>query len=155
MAHNEITVEASAANVWNVLADGRNYGHWVVGSSEIREVEPGFPAPGTRFHHKVGWGPVKIADHTAVLEAEPGRHLKLEAKARPLGKALVTLELEEEFPGRTRILMEEDLPGDNLPVRVLNALSAPLIKVRNAESLRRLKAIAEGRGPHPEESAQP
>ena len=31
--------------VWDALADPAGYGYWVVGSKEIRDAEPGFPAP--------------------------------------------------------------------------------------------------------------
>jgi hypothetical protein len=46
MARNEIVIGTTPQRVFDVLADGRSYGHWVVGSSEIRHVEPGFPARG-------------------------------------------------------------------------------------------------------------
>lgn len=153
MARNEIVIAAPPEDVFGVLADGRNYGHWVVGSSEIRDVEPGFPAVGSRFHHKVGWGPLKVSDHTEVLESEPPRLLKLKAKARPLGTALVTIELERDELG-TRATMIEDA-GDTLTAFIFNPLTHLLVRGRNAESLRRLKELAEGRGPSPEQAAAP
>jgi hypothetical protein len=154
VARNEITVESSPADVWDILADGRNYGWWVVGSKEIRDVEPGFPAVGTKFHHKVGWGPLQVADHTQVLESEPRRHLKLKAKARPLGTAHVVLELSEQQPGRTRVEMTE-YAGDRLTALVFNRLTDPLVHARNARALQRLKQLAEGGGPRPERAASP
>ncbi|WP_354700858.1 hypothetical protein DSM112329_01150 [Paraconexibacter sp. AEG42_29] len=145
MARNEIHVDVPPERVWAVLADGRSYGHWVVGSSEIRDVEPGFPAVGTAFHHKVGIGPLKVADHTSVLESDAPHVLKLKAKARPLGTALVSLELRPQNGG-TRVIMVEDA-GDKLTQLVFNPLTHLLVRGRNVESLERLKAMAEGRGP--------
>jgi len=153
MARNEILIHADPEQVFAVLADGRSYGHWVVGSSEIREVEPGFPAAGTRFHHKVGFGPLKIADHTLVEESEPPRRLKLRTRARPLGTALVTLDLVPH-PEGTRVLMVEEA-GDALTALLLNPLIDRLVVRRNDESLRRLKQLAEGRGPSMEQAAAP
>lgn len=145
MARNDTYIDRDPQTVWDVLADGRSYGHWVVGSSEIRHVEPGFPSPGTAFHHKVGWGPLKIADHTRVLEATPPRQLKLRAKARPLGTAYVSITLTPEGSG-TRVHMVEDA-GDPLTRLVFNPLTHLLVRGRNVESLRRLKELAEDRGP--------
>jgi len=153
MARNEILIHADPEQVFAVLADGRSYGHWVVGSSEIRDVEPGFPAAGTRFHHKVGFGPWKIADHTLIEESEPPHRLKLRTKARPLGTALVTLDLVPHAEG-TRVLMVEEA-GDVLTALVFNPLTDLLVHGRNDESLRRLKQLAEGRGPSMEQAAAP
>ena len=145
MARNETVISATPDTVFDVLADGRSYGHWVVGSSEIREVEDGFPAIGTAFHHKVGWGPLKVADETRVEACERPHRLKLRAKARPFGTAIVELELFSH-PQGTRVVMTEDA-GDRLTALVFNPLTHLLLRGRNVESLRRLAALAEGRGP--------
>jgi uncharacterized protein YndB with AHSA1/START domain len=151
MARNEIRIATSPAAVFAVLADGRSYGHWVVGSSEIRDVDAGFPAVGTAFHHTVGIGPFKVADHTRVVACDPPRRLELRAKARPLGTARVILELHPEGDG-TRVVMIEDA-GDRLTALVFNPLTHLLVRGRNVESLRRLKELAEGRGPSMAEAA--
>jgi hypothetical protein len=73
--------------------------------------------------------------------------LELQARARPLPSARVRLHLRPEGEG-TRVVMIED-PAN----RLLNVLAGPLghamIRLRNVESLRRLKALAEGRTPRP------
>jgi uncharacterized protein YndB with AHSA1/START domain len=145
VARNEITVDVEPARVWEVLADPQSYGYWVVGSKEIRGSEGGFPAPGSRFHHKVGFGPLTIADHTKVEAADPPRHLRLRAKARPLGTAIVDLTMRPDGPGRTHIEMVED-PADPLTKLVFNPLTHLLVRGRNVESLRRLKELAEKPG---------
>jgi hypothetical protein len=150
MARNETVITVDRQRVWAVLSDGRNYGYWVVGSSEIRSVDPDWPQAGSKFDHKVGWGPLKVADHTQVEASRAPTMLKLRAKARPLGTALVTLELHTHAAG-TRVVMIED-PADRLTALVFNPLTHLLVRGRNAESLRRLKRLAEGDGPHPEEA---
>jgi uncharacterized protein YndB with AHSA1/START domain len=127
--------------VWAVLADPASYGHWVVGSKHIRDADAGFPAPGTKFHHTVGIGPLTVRDHTEVLEADAPRLLRLRAKARPAGTAMVTLELTAHG-GESWVRMTEDLDG---PYAILNPFVQVLIKLRNAESLRRLEALAVSR----------
>ncbi len=94
MAINEIHINTPPERVFEVLADYRSYGHWVVGSRRMRGMDPGFPAAGTRFHHQVGVGPLHLNDHTQVLEVDQPRKLILKAKARPfLGTAVVDLTL--------------------------------------------------------------
>ncbi|MCW3041670.1 MAG: hypothetical protein JWM31_3575 [Solirubrobacterales bacterium] len=153
MARNETVIAVPPERVFAVLADGRSYGHWVVGSSEIRAVDDGFPAVGTAFHHKVGFGPLKVADHTTVLEVDAPRLLKLRAKARPLGTATVVMELHPH-PQGTRVVMIEDA-GDKLTQLVFNPLTHLMVRGRNVESLRRLKAMAEGHGPSMDQAAAP
>jgi uncharacterized protein YndB with AHSA1/START domain len=47
-------IEATPEQVWAVLGDGWLYAGWVVGASRIREVDPGWPAKGSRIAHSVG-----------------------------------------------------------------------------------------------------
>ena len=143
MAINEIHIDAPPERVFAVLADWRSYGDWVVGSRKIRGADPGFPAAGTRFHHQVGVGPLNLNDHTSVLEVDQPRKLILKAKARPMGTAVVDMEMRREAGG-TRVYMRED-PGDTLSAFVFNPLTHLLVRGRNVESLKRLKRLAEDR----------
>ena len=131
------------AAVWDALADARTYGDWVVGSKRIRAADASWPAPGSRFHHTVGVGPLSLDDHTESLEADPPTLLRLRAKARPLGTAQVTLELAPS-EGGTFVRMTEN-PDGLSSVMGLNPLVHLLTMVRNAESLRRLERVAERR----------
>jgi uncharacterized protein YndB with AHSA1/START domain len=126
--------------VWDVLADPASYAYWVVGSKGIRDADPDFPAPGTKFHHTVGIGPLTVRDHTEVLEAERPRRLRLRAKARPVLTATVTLELTAERGG-TRVRMTEN-PDGPYAILALNPAWHVLTKVRNAEALLRLEELA-------------
>jgi uncharacterized protein YndB with AHSA1/START domain len=140
MARNERLIAASPERVFAVLADPDSYAHWVVGSDTIRDADDGWPAPGTRFHHRVGCGPVKVNDHTEVLAVDAPRHLELRARARPLGTARVVLDLERRGGG-TLVTMTEGA-GDPLSRLVINPLTDVLVRARNAESLRRLEDLA-------------
>ena len=140
---------ATPEQVWAVLANPDGYAGWVVGSQDVRAADPGFPAPGTRFHHRVGVGPLTIADHSQVIESRPPTYLHLEVKARPLGRARVLMTLVAAADGGTDITIDETpiSPGTRL---LYNPLAALLLKGRNEEALRRLGAMAEGREPIPE-----
>ncbi len=145
VSRNVRFIDAAPERVFSVLADPDGYGEWVVGSRDIRDADPDFPAPGTVFHHSVGIGPLVVHDHTEVLAADPPRMLRLRAHARPLGSAVVTLRLEPRRFG-TEVTMIEDPAGWTTPLWILPPTHV-FGRLRNFESLRRLKALAEGRGP--------
>ena len=142
MSVNEIEVEAPPSAVWAVLADPPTYEEWVVGNKEIRDHDPNWPAAGTEFHHKVGFGPVAVKDKTVSLEALTARRLIMNVRAFPAGQGVVTFDLTESGAG-THVRMEE-LPAGG-PIERLWPALAPLVKVRNAETLRRLRRLAERR----------
>jgi uncharacterized protein YndB with AHSA1/START domain len=139
MARNALVVAAPPERVWEVLADPVLYGDWVVGSDVIRDWDDDWPAVGTRIHHRIGRRPVAIADHTEVLESVAPRRLVLRAHARPFPPARVVLEVEPH-PAGTLVTMIED-PDMALVRRVVPV--HPVVRLRNGESLRRLRALAE------------
>jgi uncharacterized protein YndB with AHSA1/START domain len=128
------------AAVWDALADAQGYAYWVVGSKAVRDADPDFPAPGSRFHHTIGVGPLTLRDHTKVIEAEPHKLLRLRAKGRPVGTATVILRLEA-VDGGTAVEMVEHPDGVFSPL-ALNPLVQLATKLRNAESLARLEELA-------------
>ena len=143
MARNTTTVDVEARKVFDVLTDPYSYEHWVVGSRTVRGVDADWPKEGSRFHHNVGFGPINTSDNTKILEIDPPWRLVLEARARPAGVAKVVLTLEPD--GMKTKLTIEEAPIRGLAARLHNPLFDLLIKVRNVESLRRLKKLAEER----------
>jgi NAD(P)-dependent dehydrogenase (short-subunit alcohol dehydrogenase family)/uncharacterized protein YndB with AHSA1/START domain len=143
MARNRVHIHATPEEVFAVLSDPERYPEWVVGADTIRDYDEDFPQVGSRFHHKVGPGPVDIRDHSEVLEVDPPRRLVLKAKARPLGTATIKLDLRESADG-TEVRMEE-VPGDRLTsLFVGNPVGDTALRLRNAEALSRLKRLVEG-----------
>jgi uncharacterized protein YndB with AHSA1/START domain len=129
-----------AQAVWDALAEPANYAYWVVGSKRIRDAEPGFPAPGAKLHHTIGFGPLTLDDHTEVLEAEAPKYLRLRAKGRPIGTATVTLRMIPVAGGTCVEIVEN--PDGAYSLLSLNPLLQIATKVRNAESLMRLEELA-------------
>lgn len=137
-------IQASPAQVWDVLADGWLYPLWVVGASRMREVDDAWPAVGSRLHHSVGTWPLLLDDHTEVVACEPQRCLTLRARAWPTGEAQVRIELEASAAGTTLRMSEDAVRGPAVLVpRPLRALG---LQWRNDEALRRLALLVEGRG---------
>jgi uncharacterized protein YndB with AHSA1/START domain len=143
MAQNTTEVDAPCDAVFAVLTDARSYEQWVVGCKEIRAVDDRWPSPGSAFHHRVGLGPLNVADRTEVITIEPPRLLVLRARARPIGQARVTFELTGAAGGCQIVMTEE--PLDARTKRYWNPVLDKLTSLRNVETLRRLKNLAEER----------
>ena len=47
------SVSVPPGRVFEVLANPESYQHWVVGASEVVKSDPGWPAIGTAFEHRV------------------------------------------------------------------------------------------------------
>jgi uncharacterized protein YndB with AHSA1/START domain len=139
MSNVDLVIEAPADAIWAVLADARSYNLWVVGAKEIRDVEGPWPQPGSKFHHTLGMGPFTLHDNTKSLASQEPRHLAIEARARPLGRAHVEFRLEP-IDGGTRVTVEERFVSPRF-VTLLNPLIAPLIRRRNVKTLDRLANV--------------
>jgi uncharacterized protein YndB with AHSA1/START domain len=138
-------IDAAPADVFAALVEPRTYPRWLVGCKEIREVDDGWPRPGTRFHHRVGLiGPLTVDDSTKLLEIEE-RQLVMEVRARPLGRGQVTFTLRADGTG-TELTLEEHPIGLLAPLR---PLLDPPTAARNTSSLDNLAALVEGRDSAP------
>ncbi len=142
MATVQRTVQASPDRVFAVLADGWSYSDWVVGTVHIRDVDAGWPAVGSRLHHKAGPWPLSLHDKSEVLLVEPGRRLRLKAGLWPLGEAVVDIRLEPAGNDATEVTMHEDFENGPL-LAVRNKINDLVLHRRNLESLSRLADIAE------------
>jgi hypothetical protein len=141
MSENECLIEASVQDVFAILADGWSYAAWVVGASRIRDVDPPWPEPGGRIHHSVGAWPVLLDDTTSVLEYEPLRRLRLKLRVWPAGYGEVEFVASEVPTGCLLVMTEHATSG---PVALLpDRLADLVLHPRNAETLRRLKLLAE------------
>jgi uncharacterized protein YndB with AHSA1/START domain len=144
MATNRTTIEAAIDDVWAVLADARSYEQWLVGCKKIRAADDGWPQPGTRFYHRVGVGPLEVADSTLSVEADAPRRLVLEARARPVGTACVTFELAPAEDGVGCVVTMHEKPLRGPAKRFDNPLLDALVAIRNKASLRRLRQYVVG-----------
>lgn len=143
MSTNRRTLDASPTQVWEVLSDGWLYPLFVVGASRMREVDDHWPELGAQLHHSVGVWPGLVDDTTEVRRCEPGSLLELRARAWPAGEAHVTIRLESSG-FETEVSITEDAvsgPGRLVP----KPLREVQLAWRNAETLRRLAYLAEGR----------
>jgi uncharacterized protein YndB with AHSA1/START domain len=144
MARTTIRTAVSPDRVFEVLTDAEAYADWVVGAKQVRAVDDGWPAPGTAFHHSVGAGPATLDDSTTVVELDPPRRLVLRGRARPLGTMAIALDVRRAADGTEITITERPAAG---PPRWLRGPYAwamdVLIHLRNVESLRRLRRLAE------------
>ncbi len=140
-----VSIDAPRAEVYARLADPRTYPSWLAGAQKIREVDPEWPAPGSRFHHRVGFGPLHIDDTTTVVRADAPDELTLRASVGLLGSALVRFRLHGSQP---TIVVFDEAPDGGL-MRVLGVtVGRVVLKAgiwgRNLVSLQQLRDQIEG-----------
>jgi uncharacterized protein YndB with AHSA1/START domain len=142
VAENECFIDAAPERVFSVLADAHSYEHWVVGAQTIRHADPTWPGAGSHLDHSIGIGPVTLKDNTKVIESDPPSYLHLEARGRPFGIAHVEFDVAAERGG-SRIRLREYVVRPHL-LAALNPLFGPLVRLRNAATLRRLTDVVMG-----------
>lgn len=143
MARNARVMHCTPEDVFEVLADGWLYPSWVVGASRMRDVDENWPRAGARLHHSVGVWPMLINDETVAEEFDSPRAMVMRATGWPLGEARVTLHVKPRGSHTIVRMQEEAIAG---PARyVPRAIMDIMLQWRNAETLRRLAFLAEGR----------
>jgi uncharacterized protein YndB with AHSA1/START domain len=133
---------APSADVFDLLVDPTTYPDWLIGTSAIRDVDEAWPRPGSRFRHRVRFGPIAVPDHSEVLTYEDGSLLRLRVRARPFIAATVTFHVVG-CGDRCVVTMEEE-PDRRLIGNLVRPVMDPVIHVRNHRSLRRLEALVGG-----------
>lgn len=133
--------KATPEQVWAVLSDGYRYAEWVQGTKEVRAVDRGFPAPGTRLHYTVGVAFLTHKGETEVLSCAPGRELELEIHMWPAGSVRVHIGIDPNQGGSVVTLDEHPLRG------LVGVLHGPLSRlgfaVRTESMLPDLLRLAE------------
>jgi uncharacterized protein YndB with AHSA1/START domain len=136
--------------VFDTLRTPESYPHWLIGAREIRDVDDGWPEPGTRFHHTVGLGgPPTPKDSDKVLDITAPVRLSLEVRARPFGRGRATFELAKDGDDAATTVTLDEVPiGLMAPTR---PLIDPLTVARNKRTLANLAGYIE----HGESQADP
>jgi uncharacterized protein YndB with AHSA1/START domain len=127
---------APSEEVFAILVDPESYPSWLIGAQAVPDVDGSWPKPGSRFHHRVGIGPLTISDSTVAIAVEPGSMLRLRVRARPLVTAEVTFRVIGDGD-RCVVTMEEE-PTRRLIGNLVRPVLDPVTHVRNHRSLRRL-----------------
>jgi uncharacterized protein YndB with AHSA1/START domain len=145
MPRASIHFDVPPERAWEVLSEPRRYGAWVVGAREVHDADARWPERGAAFRHSQGVPPLLITDDTVVVASEPPRRLELEARVRPLLVARVVITIEPE-PGGCEVTLDEEPVGGWLELPLRLPTSHVVSLVRNHESLRRLRSLAESSG---------
>jgi len=143
MSVNRIHVSTPPETVFTVFDDPCAYPRWVVGTRRIRAVDRDWPGQGTRFHHAVGTTAGEVKDSSKILERDPPRRMKLEVRFRPAGVAVVDIQVRPDGEG-SEIAIEET-PTDGPLARLPRVVTEPVLSLRNALSLWRLRRELEDR----------
>ena len=141
-SRNETWFDARPEEIWAYVGDARTYPQWVVGAAESRKVDADFPKPGTTLHHTQGLARIGLKDTSSVVASDEPHDLELEVRIRPFAVNGVRFILEGDGNGRTHVTMLE-WPKYGLMNRIMGPLFVPALRLRNAETLRRLKNLSE------------
>jgi hypothetical protein len=152
MACNSVRVRAAPGDVFDVLDDACAYPRWVVGARRVRAVDRTWPEVGSRFHHALGAPGAELRDSSLVLARDRPRSLSLEVRFRPSGVARVDIRVAPTDEGST-VTLEEVATGGPMR-RVPRFLLDPLLTLRNAISLQRLRHEVEQRAARRDASAR-
>lgn len=140
MAERQQLVKCPPHQVWQVLADGESYAHWVVGTQEILQVDAAWPAVDAVLRFRVGIGPVHFEDSCTVRICEPERRLELEARAEAFGTARIAFTLLPWSENTLVILDEHPLLGPG--ARMQGPPSELILHLRNRRVLGNLARTA-------------
>jgi uncharacterized protein YndB with AHSA1/START domain len=149
MTHTEPTatsveIDAPQSAVFAAIVDADTYPDWLVGARRIRHIEPEWPERGGRFHHTIGFGPVRLDDVTQSLEVDAPHLLRLRAGMGPLGAALVTFRVTGTADAT--VLTIDEGPDEG-PFRFLWKVAGPVVRFlmwgRNSASLEQLRDLVE------------
>jgi hypothetical protein len=137
-----MVIPAEVDAVFSIVADPMTYPGWLSGAKRIRSVDPGWPAPGTSFHHVVGVGPLEIRDTTTSRAVDPPRTLTMEVRARPLGRGTVQFQLHDVSAGAPARTLVEIIETPRSPgLRLVRPAVNCALSARNTRSLRRLRRM--------------
>ena len=137
-------LDVPADDVVAVLSDPWSYAAWVVGASQVRDVEGDWPKPGAAIHHSIGAWPLLVRDRTKVVESELPQGLELDVAVWYFGRGRVRFQVEALGADRCAVTMVEEMQ-EGLMAHLPDAVVDPMLQLRNKETLRRLEALAHGR----------
>ncbi|GAB2864742.1 SRPBCC family protein [Actinocorallia aurea] len=140
MAVRDIYIEAPREDVWRVLANGMAYAEWVVGTREVRSVDPAWPAVGAELQFTAGYGPWRLHDRTVVRVSRPPDRLELEIHARRFGTIRAAVQLIEWGTGTVVVLDEHPLRG--LSAAFHSPTTELVLHLRNRVVLGNLSRVA-------------
>lgn len=138
-----VLVKRPPEDVWALLADGRSYAEWVVGTKEIHDVDEHWPEVGAQIRFSAGVGPLSFSDVTTVRRVEPHRELELEAHAQWLGTARISFDVRSWGDDTLVIIDEHPLTGPG--ARWHNTFVDVLLRFRNRRMVRALAEAVEQR----------
>jgi uncharacterized protein YndB with AHSA1/START domain len=145
MSRNQIAVSARPEDVFAVLDDACAYPGWVVGARRIRRVDPDWPEEGSAFHHALGVPGAELRDSSKVLERDPPHRMVLEVRFRPTGVARVQIDVSGAADRERSVVTISETPVGGPVAWLPGVVTDPVLHLRNALSLQRLRHEVERR----------
>ena len=143
MTRNAMTVAASAATVFSILADPRAYDHLLPGARRVRRFDQDWPQAGSALHQTLGFGPLGVPEAIEVVDVDEPYSLRLRARVIPLCIHRLDFALRTEDGGT--YVKVESWPVSGPTAKLWNPLLNQLTWTRNEELLRRLRGMVDRR----------
>lgn len=146
MTATSLEISAPRAAVFAAIIDPLTYPEWLLGARTIRDVDDGWPRPGTAFRHVIGFPPVLIPGSSTSRRVVPDELFELGAGMGPLGEARVRFSLRDASSGGTVVEVDEQFVAGpaGWSWRFARPAVAALIWGRNAMSLESLQRHISG-----------
>jgi uncharacterized protein YndB with AHSA1/START domain len=138
MAINSVRSALPPEEVFEHLLNPWEYPKWLLGASKMRDVDDHWPAVGSNFHHRVGFGPLKVDDTSEVLECDRPHRLVLKVRATPIVQGIVTFTVVPTPEGGSVLSLQEE-PA----LRIGGLLRPALDPATHARNRRSLKQFAD------------
>ncbi len=142
-----MVMRADPEAVFRVLEKPDTYPDWLVGARRITRVEDSWPEVGSKFSHRIGFGPLVVPGSTSVRVFDRPSELVLGAGMGILGEAVVRFRLAA-VPGGTEVTLEETLVRGVVRAAggKFRSLVGTVLWGRNAVSLSSLERLVLPRG---------
>ena len=138
------TIDASTAEVWDVVEEIQHHTDWMVDAARITFVSNRTSGVGTEFDCLTRVGPFRLTDRMKVTEWEPGRAMGIEHHGMVTGRGRFTLESKRQ--GSTRFCWNERLRFPWWMGGVVGEqVARPVLKRLWKRNLASLQRIVEGR----------
>lgn len=145
-SNNSTVIDLPIEEAFDLVTDASSYPEWLVGTQKIRHVDAGWPAVGTSFVHRIGFGPARVPGSTTVREVERPSCVVLSAGLGPLGEATVRFELRTVDAGTEVTVLEQPAAGlVRIGWNLIRPVVFSLLWGRNKVSLSRLSDLVDDR----------
>jgi mannose-6-phosphate isomerase-like protein (cupin superfamily) len=139
-ARTENFIAQPREDVWRLITDARRYPEWILGASDVRQVETDWPDPGAAVELRHGIRPLTVGGSYTVLRGAEPSELELHVQVHPLLETRKRFDLTAT-PDGTHVTLFEKAIGGVLP-RISSPACTLVLEAAGALSLFQLRRLS-------------